>query len=574
MRNPGKRRSGRRGARLTLGLVLLLALMLRVWPLSFPSDVNPDEDSSVTRALRMGRDGLNPRWYKYPPLFIYTLFATYGVRYGFERATGQVPSAQAFAERFFANPLPLFIQGRLVSVLFGVLAVWALYLLARRLSLSRPAAAAGALFLAVSPLLVRLSHFALTDGPTVLPFIASLILAVRVLKKGRASDAFWAGVLAGLATAVKYPAGVGGVGLLVAAVGRGQTHQDAHAGRLVGWGLLGAVSAFLSACPWALLDFSRFWQYLLFLGDHVSKSWGGLQRGRRYGPYLLNYLPGALGWPIYLAGLLGLWVWLRREGWRPAIVAGPAVLFWVVMGAAKTHFSRFALAMLPALVLSASRWIDHVSWRPKHRAALLAGGMLVMAGPPLAASLAWDLRTAPPDTRTLATSWIERNIPAGARVLSESYGPRLAYTPDRAREIAAAERARNPKSGAKFAHLAAHPPARRPAYRFVKIPMRRESFYALDADWYDPHRVNASGIEWVVLSSAAYGRYARLGKWFPRQVAFGRWLSACWEEAARFGPFEPVPEGWIARRLGQSGPTLRVFRRKKRPPPGCRKDVR
>ncbi|MDP7386800.1 MAG: hypothetical protein QF593_12300, partial [Nitrospinota bacterium] len=367
---------------------------------------------------------------------------------------------------------------------------------------------------------------------------------------------------------------VGGVGLLVAAVGRGQTHQDAHAGRLVGWGLLGAVSAFLSACPWALLDFSRFWQYLLFLGDHVSKSWGGLQRGRRYGPYLLNYLPGALGWPIYLAGLLGLWVWLRREGWRPAIVAGPAVLFWVVMGAAKTHFLRFALAVLPVLALSASRWIDHIPWRPRRRAVLLAGGMLVMAGPPLAASLAWDLRTAPPDTRTLATSWIERNIPAGARVLSESYGPRLAYTPDRAREIAAAERARNPKSGAKFAHLAAHPPARRPGYRFVKIPMRRESFYALDADWYDPHRVNASGIEWVVLSSAAYGRYARLGKWFPRQVAFGRWLSACWEEAARFGPFEPVPEGWIARRLGQSGLTLRVFRRKKRPPPGCRKDVR
>jgi len=35
--------------------------------------VNPDEDSSVTRALRMGRDGLNPRWYRYPPLFMYTL---------------------------------------------------------------------------------------------------------------------------------------------------------------------------------------------------------------------------------------------------------------------------------------------------------------------------------------------------------------------------------------------------------------------------------------------------------------------------------------------------------------------
>ena len=568
MRSPGKRRSGRRGARLTLGLVLLLALLLRAWPLSIPSDVNPDEDSSVTRALRMGRDGLNPRWYKYPPLFLYTLFATYVARYGFERATGQVPSARAFGERFFSDPLPLFIQGRLVSVLFGVLAVWALYLLARRLSLSRPAAAGAALFLAVSPLLVRLSHFALTDGPTVLPFIASLILAVRVLKKGRASDAFWAGVLAGLATAVKYPAGVVGVGLLVAAAGRGQT--DAYAGRLAGWGLLGGVSAFLLACPWALLDAGRFWQYLLFLADHVSKSWGGLQRGRGYGPYLLDYLPGALGWPIYLAGLLGLWVWLRREGWRPAIVAGPAILFWLVMGAAKTHFPRFALAMLPVLALSAARWLDHMAWRPRRRAVLLAGGMLVMAGPPLAASVAWDLRAAPPDTRTLATSWIERNVPAGARVLSENYGPRLAYTPDRAHEIAAAERARNPKSGAKFAYLAAHPPARRPGYRFVTIPLRRDNFHALDADWYDRGRVDASGIEWVVLSSAVYDRYAGLGKRFPRQAAFGRWLSACWEKAARFGPFEPIPEGWIARRLGRPGPTLRVFRRKTPPPRGCR----
>ena len=127
-----------------------------------------------------------------------------------------------------------------------------------------------------------------------------------------------------------------------------------------------------------LVDFGRFWQDLLFLGDHVSKSWGGLQRGRGYGPYLLDYLPGALGWPIYLAGLLGLWVWLRREGWRPAIVAGPAILFWLVMGAAKTHFPRFALAMLPVLALSAARWLDHMAWRPRGRAVLLAGGMLVV----------------------------------------------------------------------------------------------------------------------------------------------------------------------------------------------------
>ncbi len=461
MRSPGKRRSGRRGARLTLGLVLLLALLLRVWPLSFPSDVNPDEDSSVTRALRMGRDGLNPRWYQYPPLFMYTLFATYGARYGFEKATGQVSSARMFAERFFADPLPFFVQGRLVSALFGVLAVWALYLLARRLSLSRPVAVGAALFFAVSPLLVRLSHFALTDGPTVLPSTASLILAVRVLQKGRARDAFWAGVLAGLAIAVKYPAGVVVMGLLVAVAGRHRTCTDANAGRLICWGLLGVVSGFLVACPWAVLDFRRFWPYLLFLRDHISKSWDGIPRGRGYGPYLLDYLPAGLGWPLYLAGLLGFLIWLRRDGWRPAIVAGPAVLFILVMGAAKTHFPRYALSMYPVIVLGASLWIDIISWKGKGRAALLAGGALLLAGPPLAASFAWNLQAALPDTRTLATRWIEQNVSPGARVLAEDYGPRLAYTPDRAREIAAAERARDPRSGTKFAYLAAHPPAGR-----------------------------------------------------------------------------------------------------------------
>ena len=33
----------------------------------------------MDRALRMGRDGLNPRWYRYPPLFMYTL--TYPLKF-------------------------------------------------------------------------------------------------------------------------------------------------------------------------------------------------------------------------------------------------------------------------------------------------------------------------------------------------------------------------------------------------------------------------------------------------------------------------------------------------------------
>ncbi len=553
--------------RMVLGAVLLVALTLRVWPLSFPADSHPDEENSVARALRMGRDGLNPQWYRYPPLYFYILFATFGGRYAVERVIGLVDSPEHFAEQYFVAPLSFFIQARVVSALFGVLAVWALYFLARRLSFSSRAAAGAAFVLAVSPLLVRLSHFSFTDGPPFLPFLLSLAMAAQLLKDGGKSCAFWSGFLAGLAAALKYPAGIAIVGLIGAAFSR---RGNNSAGRLILCGLLGLGAGFLFVCPWAMLNFSAFWQDIAFVGEHMSHTLGDLPRSRGYIPYVLQYLPEALGWPFYLTGILGLTLWLRRNWRSAAIVGGPALAYWLIMGMAQYHYAKFSLPMLPVFALGVAWLLDRPSWQDRWKGAFAAVCLLLFAIPPLSHSLSWNLQLSLPDTRALATQWIERNVSPGVRVLSQSYGPRLAYTPERAREIAESVFALDLESGQKFSFLASHPPLGRPGFHVIGIPVYKGShgFSGLEDTWYDAGKVNAERIEWIVLSSSVYGRY--LGrKTFPRQVAFHIWLDQCWQEAARFSSHEPPLTVPILSQKGRLGPTLRVLKRIVPPPVGC-----
>ncbi|MFC1491184.1 ArnT family glycosyltransferase [Nitrospinota bacterium] len=508
---------------------------------------------------------MNPGWFKYPPLFLYFLFSSFGLRYVVERALGVSPSSQVFAEHFFANPLSFFVQARFVSAVLGVCAVWLVYLLSRRLSMSRRASSAAALFVALSPILVRLSHFALTDGPMLVPLLISLLFAVRFLRKGIQSDVFLAGLFSGLAAAVKYPAGISIVGILVAAAGRTRNGESISAGRLFAQCGVGLAAGFLIACPWAVSDFGTFWFYVKKVGAHVGSSYlADILASRGYIPYLTAHLPESMTWLIYLAGLSGMIMWLRRDGWPAATVAAPAIVYWLIMGAARNHFPRFSVPLLPALALGAAWWFERPALKGRRGKAVAALALTVLAGPAFASSVLSNVRLAMPDTRAAATEWIEKNVPPGARVLSELYGPRLAYTPDRARKIASEERQLDPKAGGKFAYLASNPPSGRPGYRFIQMPLfkGREGVSQLADDWYDPVRIRAAGVEWIVLTSSVSGRYAGRKRVFPRQAAFLGWLDRCWDEGARFTPSDPPVEHYFFRHIERRGPTLRIFKKK------------
>ena len=63
--------------------------------------------------------------------------------------------------------------------------------------------------MAVMPIHVRESHYVLTDVPTTFFITLTFLLSLRAHERATVKDFAWAGVAAGLATSVKYPAGLG-----------------------------------------------------------------------------------------------------------------------------------------------------------------------------------------------------------------------------------------------------------------------------------------------------------------------------------------------------------------------------
>ncbi len=200
--------------------------------------------------------GLNPGYFVNPPALTYVLHIVFAVWFG---------SGGAVLRAYAIHPDHVFLLARVVVAALGTAAVWLLYLFGARLFERRVALLAAALE-AVAFLPVFYGHFALNDAATLLPLTLSLYGSAGILRRGRRRDYALAGIGLGLACASKYTAGIALVPLAAAAAIRYLDGLSAAAGSTSGRTTLAglaiavgcALSAFLLANPYALLDFSRF----------------------------------------------------------------------------------------------------------------------------------------------------------------------------------------------------------------------------------------------------------------------------------------------------------------------------
>lgn len=165
--------------RFLLPAVLLLAFLLRVIGLNkYPVGFTPDEASfgyDAYSILRTGKD----QWGHSFPLVLKSFGDYKSPLYAYLT----IPSVAVFGLSKFAVRLP--------NALFGVLAVYAVYLLSGRLFKNKKIAILSALLLAVSPWHIALSRGAFEANLTTffLPFGAYLFLDKKY---------FWSGVMLGL----------------------------------------------------------------------------------------------------------------------------------------------------------------------------------------------------------------------------------------------------------------------------------------------------------------------------------------------------------------------------------------
>ena len=446
----------RHRSRLAIGAILVLATALRVLGIwhGYPYSYYGDEVHFVERSLSFGSLDFNPHWFHKPAFYMYLLFAGYGLFYVTGWLVGAWASTAEFAVAYMTNPGPWFLIGRLTTALFGIATVWLVYELARR-SFGHEAGLVSALLLAFSTGHVASSQAVKADGPTTFLTIASMYFLLAFVSAGGQRRLFLASILAGAGAATKYYSLVMlapiWIAVLVVAAGRADRWRQ-RIGRAAA-GLVAATASFwlshFVCSPYNFLDpLGREWtfswagnlaQTLNSLAEGTDGSPGSsrlaaewLQDPAAYVGTLLSVsglgpIIGSLG----LAGLV-LLAW-KRDRLALVFLAFPVAF---TIGSLYLHTGlehRHQLPLYPFFAIGGGVLVVWIAERLE-RKPLVYGALVVALLLPLYVNVSRGLALAKADTRNLAKAWIEKNIPAGSKLVVDEEGPVLLPTPDRLRE--------------------------------------------------------------------------------------------------------------------------------------------
>jgi len=302
--------------------------------------------------------------------------------------------------------------------------------------------------LALAPLHVHLSHYAVNDTTASFFLAATLLFGSRALVGRRRLDLLLAGAAAGLAFSTKYSFAVGLVLPLLAAAlpsralarrcddadGRGSRTDD-----LVRRASLGALTV-MGFVLGAVLGAPEIVTSPLAIVAGVAEQarigasrWNGQSEAPVWRLYAETVWYG-LGWPVLALAGVGAVVLAQRSPWMLLAQLAVPLVCLAVMLRQELFFGRFALPLLPSLallggvgVVALARIGAHGSRSPVVAAAALSLVVLLSALVPAIMTTARHNQLATtPDTRLLALQWL-RERPDSPRVATETYGQPIVW---------------------------------------------------------------------------------------------------------------------------------------------------
>lgn len=378
-----------------------------------PHLYNGDEGYLIFPALKMGIGDLDPISYVYAPFFKYILLLLYGIYFVIGLALGEFTSAEAFAIAFFRDPSTIYLISRMVAAVSGVGAVLVTYLLGRELFEQRVGLLA-AVFVMVSPLLVNYSHQAKADVALTLLYIGALYLISQVMRRKQAKYYLWTGLVTGAAMALKFTSVMLVLPFLYAHFSGKGAQESKNVNLIFGLGFVGV--GFFAANPFALIKFPETVRQVLFLRKLYTYSHGPLTQS--FG-FWANSLSNSLGLLIFSAALLGLAYLLLRRRREDTLVVLASLSFFLPVAFSFHKDIHWILPVFPLLTLMAALVLVETWQKVGRKQIILAGLVILFIYQPLGATLGVLSDFTKPDTRTLALAWVERNIPAGSKVLMD-----------------------------------------------------------------------------------------------------------------------------------------------------------
>jgi len=424
------------GHHLALLAVLCVAAFVRFRGIGFglPNpECRPDEAHLIRTALRFSSGDLNPHMFNYPTLYMYVLFFLYGCYYLLGTLSGRYSSRTDFLTEYAIDPSNFHLIDRAISATLGIATVWLVYLICAR-SVDRRTGLVAALFLALTHLHVRDSHFGVTDVPLAFLIMCSVLFISRIQAHPTRTNYLLAGIFAGLAMSTKYSGLFLVVPLLLCHVSLVRPLYVSVLGSLIDGRILvfalGLVFAFLAGTPFALIDFRTFLSGVLFEARHLS-SGDGIELGRGWWYHLRFTLWHGLGWSLLVASLVGLFILARRSPRTALVLWSFPMVYYAIAGKGLTVFLRYMIPVVPFLCIAAAVSVNDLadviargrSSYLKQGATVVLAGLIVFPSAHNVIRSNSLLRT--PDSRLLATNWAQSHLKGHSSVYQTGGWERL-----------------------------------------------------------------------------------------------------------------------------------------------------
>ncbi len=409
-----------------LPVVLLLALALRLWGIGFGlpfAYARPDETEIAGPAVGFLSGDLRPPFFQWPTLFSYIVALMYAIYGGLAGALTGFASLADFAESRRQNIAPFLLAGRFLSMSMGVVTVWAVYAVGRRV-FNEIVGVVAAMFLAVAFLHVRDSHFGVTD----VAMTGLVVLAVLAIVRWRDEPGFGRAVVAGAATGLSGSTKYNGLGVglcfLVALTQvmapRGPDRLKLGSRSLAGFAAA-ALLAFAGGSPYIVVDWPRFVRDISAV-ENTIEAGHGLNLGVGWWYFGTVVLPAGVGWPMWLASLAGAIVLTTTRARQSLPVLVFPLAYYAFAGRGYAVFARYIVPVVPFVCLAAAWFLVYVAGigtagvAGAKRWLLFALLVVLVAAPTVLQSVQLDRLLAREDNRLVAAAGVVEAVPEGSVV--------------------------------------------------------------------------------------------------------------------------------------------------------------
>jgi 4-amino-4-deoxy-L-arabinose transferase-like glycosyltransferase len=417
-----------RGATLTsasflLAGILALAALARFWGIGFGlphTQTRPDETQIIDVTLHFLRGNLTPNFYDYPWLYMWVLTGLYLVYYAWGAATGAFQSLGDLVASWPLNWAPFFLISRGLSAVAGVLTVYAVYRLARKVW-DAPTALVAALFLALTFIHARDSHFGTTDIVMTLLIVTSVSLLISAHVTAHRHLFALAGLSAGLATATKY----NGAFLAASFALSHLLHVIDSPGRRVAasldariiWFAAPFALALAVGVPFVFTDADGFSAAMRELAHSMQYGQGSFSPDNGWLHHLTQSLRYGVGLPILLTGLAGAMALAVRQPRIAVLLFAFPVAYFLVAGSFRNLFFRYMIPVVPFLVLSSAWLVTAAVRRFTPSAPALAIVAIALVLPSAVRVWQFNRVVSERDNRVVVADWFARHVPPGDSVL-------------------------------------------------------------------------------------------------------------------------------------------------------------